>query len=235
MKETIKILNAERHGKLKLKITDYAWAEEMRTVPVTLSEVHDVSKMFPVVFTNEEKPKLILVTSVGNDKNLGLDEEGKWSEVYVPGFLRRYPFYLSKIAGKEEEDKLVLAIDEGSEYLNEKEGIALFEKGEPTQFVKNMITFLGTLEKEMLATAEMGKEFKDTGILEPQEFTLSQNGEKKVLVEGFLAVNRDKLNELSDYRLAKWARLGYIGIIDSHLYSFKNLKPLLEKAYAIKK
>ena len=135
---------------------------------------------------------------------------------------------------KTNEEKFVLAIDETSECLKKTEGTALFEEGKPSAFVQRMITFMGTLEKEMLATAEMGKQLKEAGVLEPKEFTLEQNGEKRVLVEGFLAVNREKLNELSDYRLAKWARLGYIGIIDRHLYSFKNLRALLQKAYTPK-
>jgi len=232
-KESIKILNMQRHGEKKLNVTDYSWADSLTTLPVALSEVHDITCSFPVVFTDEEKPRLVMVTAAGNGRNLGLDAEGKWTERYVPGFLRRYPFYLSRVPGKEgEEEQMVLAIDESSGCMNDKEGVPLFEDGQPAPYVRQMVTFIGTLEKEMLATAEMGKEFKDAGILETKEFTLEQNGEKKVLVEGFLAVNREKLNELSDYRLAKWARLGYIGIIDQHFHSFKNMRRLLEKAYA---
>ena len=54
---------------------------------------------------------------------------------------------------------------------------------------------------------------------------------KKVLIKGFLVVNKEKLNELSDDVLASWVRNGIINLIEAHLKSLENIQKLFEILY----
>ena len=66
------------------------------------------------------------------------------------------------------------------------------------------------------------------GILEDREISVGEGEEKKVLVNGFKVVNREKLNALSDDILADWVRKGIIAMIDAHLKSLENIQTLFE-------
>ncbi len=53
-------------------------------------------------------------------------------------------------------------------------------------------------------------------ILEEREISVGEGETKKVLINGFLVINREKLNALSDEILASWVRRGIISFIDAH-------------------
>lgn len=229
MKNNLVVLDKETHKNLKISpLENLKFAKEMAFVPVLANEVPKVAEMFPVVFTGDEVPTLVALTSLGGP-NLAVNSEGKYIARYVPAFLRKYPFSLGNT--KENPDQKVILINEEAEVFSKTKGKQLFKKdGSQSETLKNTINFLTAYEKDAIVTANAVKVISESGILEEREISVGEGEEKKTLVQGFRVVNREKLNELSDDTLADWVRKGIITLIDAHLKSLENVQTLFNIA-----
>jgi putative transposase len=223
------VLDKEQHKSLKVSpLEDLKFAKKMAFVPVLASEIAMVAETFPVVFTADENPTLVALTSLGGE-NLAINEDGKYITRYVPAFLRKYPFSLA--SSKENPDQKVILIDESASNVSKTKGKQLFDKdGNETEVLKNAIKFLGDYEKQNLTTQAIAKAIKEAGILEDREISIGEGEEKKVLIKGFRVVNKEKLNSLDDKVLADWVRKGIITFIDTHLKSLSNIEVLFKLA-----
>lgn len=227
MYSNLVVLDKEKHKGLKVSpLENLEFAKDMPFVPILVSEAPMVSEMFPVVFTTDESPDLVCLTSLGG-KNLAINEEGKYIARYVPAFLRKYPFSLAPT--QDDPEKKVILIDENAKNVSKTKGKQLFTKdGEQSEILKNAIKFLTDYEQQHQTTLAIAKALKDADILEEREITVGEGEEKKVLVKGFQVVNRKKLNELDDEVLAQWVRNGIISFIDSHLKSLERIDTLFK-------
>ena len=229
MFEKLVVLDKEKHKSLKISpMEDLKFAKKLSFVPVLANETSMVAEMFPVVFTADETSSLVALTSLG-DKNLAINEDGKYITRYVPAFLRKHPFSLANT--EENSDKKVILVDEEASNVSKTKGKQLFTKdGEQTEVLKNAITFLTNYETQYVSTMEVVKIIKDSGILEDREISVGEGEDKKVLVNGFKVVNREKLNELDNEVLADWVRKGIITFIDLHLNSLSKIEILFKLA-----
>jgi putative transposase len=125
----------------------------------------------------------------------------------------------------------MILIDEDSSLFSKSKGKQLFKKdGEKSETLEHAINFLTSYEAQMGVTLNVAKIISQSGILEDREISIGEGEEKKVLVNGFKVVNREKLNALSDDILADWVRKGIMTMIDAHLKSLNNIQTLFEIA-----
>jgi putative transposase len=229
MYNNLVVLDKEKHSELKINpLENLEFAKNSVFVPVIANEILQIGAAFPVVFTSEENPSLVSLVSLGGD-SLAINNENKWITSYVPSFFRKYPFSLAST--KENPNQKVILIDEESKLFSKTKGKQLFEKsGEQSETLKHAINFLTAHEKDMVITKNVAKLIKDSGILEDREISVGEGEEKKILVNGFKVVDREKLNALSDDILADWVRKGIIGLIDVHLKSLDNIQTLFNLA-----
>ncbi len=223
------VLDKKAHKSLKISpLENLKFAKDLSFVPALANETAMIAEMFPVVFTADETSSLVALTALA-DKNLAINEEGKYISRYVPAFLRKHPFSLAN--SKENEDQKIILIDEEASNVSKSKGKQLFTKdGEQSEVLKNAISFLTDYEKQHLNTMAIVKIIKDSGILEDREISVGEGDDKKVLVNGFQVVSRDKLNELDDKTLASWVRKGIISFIDSHINSLSKIEVLFKLA-----
>ena len=193
------------------------------------NEVALVGAAFPVVFTSGENTSLVSLVSLGGE-SLAINADGKWITSYVPSYLRKYPFSLAST--KENPNQKVILIDAESSLFSKSKGKQLFKKdGEKSETLAHAINFLTLHENQAVVTSNVAKVITDSGILEEREISVGEGDEKKVLVNGFKVVDRDKLNALSDDILADWVRKGIISLIDAHLKSLDNIQALFNIAH----
>lgn len=225
MYKNLVVLDKIKHKELKISpLENLLFAKSSTHIPLTAMEAAQVAKNFPIVFSADEKPSLITLVSLGGE-NLALSDEGKWSASYVPSFLRRYPFSLA--SSQENPEQKVILIDEDSSLFSKTKGQQLFKKnGDKSDVLNHAIEFLTSHQQQAEITQSVATAIAKTGILEQREISVGEGEEKKVLVNGFQVVNREKLNALSDDILADWARKGIIGLIESHLQSLENIQQL---------
>lgn len=225
-------LDKEKHKELKVSpLLNLNFAKNLSSTPVLIHEASSVALNFPVVFTGEETPSLIALTSLGG-QNLAINSEGKYIVKYIPMFLRKYPFALAATS-EEDKDRKIVVIDEDSEVLSTTKGKQLFtQEGEEAEALKNAINFLNEYEKNLFHTTQMMQIIASKDILEEREFTVGDGEEKQVLLKGFKVVDREKLNALDDATLAEWVRRGIITFIDVHLNSLQHLQTIYNLAHA---
>lgn len=230
MYKNLVVLDKEQHKELKISSPEnLSFAKGLTFIPVIASEVEKVGAAFPVVFTADENPMLISLVSLGGD-NLALNADNKWITSYVPSYLRKYPFSLA--ATQENPEKKVILIDEESSLFSKSKGKQLFKKNtEQSETLTHAINFLTNHDNQVSVTTNVAKMISDSGILEDREISVGEGDEKKVLVNGFKVVNREKLNALSDDILADWVRKGIMTMIDGHIKSLDNIQTLFNIAH----
>ncbi|MEA3383711.1 MAG: SapC family protein [Campylobacterota bacterium] len=230
MYKNLVVLDKEKHKELKINpLESLDFAKQNAFVPVVAPEVALVGAAFPVVFSADENPSLVSLVSLGGE-SLAINSEGKWITKYVPSFFRKYPFSLAST--KENPEQKVILIDEDSKLFSKSKGKQLFKKsGEQSETLEHAIKFLTSHEQQMVVTKNVAKVIAQSGILEDREISVGEGDEKKVLVNGFKVVDREKLNALSDDILAQWVRKGIISLIDAHLKSLENIQSLFNIAH----
>jgi len=146
-------LGPERFGNWRLKGGNASFAAKAMGVPVVLGEFADAARYYPILFASGEGNGPIVLTGL-SDQNVFVKDNNWEDKLYVPGYVRRYPFALGGIEG--DPDRLVLAIDAASDFFVQDgtEGMALFENNEPTQFTKDAMSFCETWQRETLNVAE---------------------------------------------------------------------------------
>jgi hypothetical protein len=142
--------------------------------------------------------------------------------VYVPAFIRRYPFVG---ALDEAAQKMVVCIDRASSLWVEGGGdVPLFENGQPTEFTKSCIDFCGQFDADRRQTELFVKMLTDLDLFETRQTTFTPRtpegvaGEPQLVAE-FFGVSEDRLKALPTEKLLELRDNGGLGQIYAHLIS----------------
>lgn len=229
MYKNLVVLDKEKHKDLKISpLEDLEFAVGSAFIPVVAGEVGVVGLDFPVVFASGKSPTLVSIVSLGGN-SLAINSDKKWIAKYPPMYLRKYPYSLALVA--KNSNQKVIMIDEDSKLFSKSKGKKLFKKGgEHSETLSHAVQFLQDYDKQESITRNIAKLISDSGILEDREIAIGEDDEKKVLVNGFKVVDKEKLNALSDDILADWVRKGIISMIDAHLASLEKIQNLFKLA-----
>jgi hypothetical protein len=174
------------------------------------------------------------VMGLRDDQNLFLASAGAQDpEVYVPAYVRRYPFVF---ANDPNGDRMILCIDRGSEHLDENGGdVPLFEGGQPTEFTKNAMEFCREFEGERRRTDDFVKLLKDNDLFDVKQAVFTPRnadgttGEPQLLAEYF-AVSEEKLAKLAPEKIQELFANGALQQIYAHLISLLGWERLVVRA-----
>ena len=126
-------LNKEQHGNLGISPIDapFNFARSANAVPLAVTEFGPASLAYPIIFTGSDYTPLA-VMSIRQNENLFLLESGYFEQdVYVPAYIRRYPFVL---ANDEINEKLIVCIERDADAVQVNGEVPLFENGELSAF-----------------------------------------------------------------------------------------------------
>jgi hypothetical protein len=223
-------VSSARHGNASVEPAQgYAFSSGVNAVPLMAVEFLRAATEYAIVFTaagDDVMPAVVL--GVRGNENLYLSTDAHWRAKYVPAFIRRYPFVFSSNAdGK----TLTLCIDESYPGFNrEGRGNPLFgEDAKPTPYVDQVLKFLQDFQAQFRRTQAFGQRIKEYGLLEPMQAQVSTPQGGKLTLNGFLAVNRDKLRALSGERLAELAKTDELELLYLHLYSMRNFEEIKDR------
>jgi hypothetical protein len=225
-------LNAEQHAKLGLLRTDkpYGFAAQGHMTPLTVTEFANAALSFPIIFVGDEKtPVGALGLNAG--ENLFIDAEGGYDTgVYIPAYIRRYPFVL---ANDEQGQRMIVCIDRASSLLIEGGDPALFDKdGKATEYTENAIKFCDDFEMERRRTEAFVKLLSDMDLFEKKQSNFTpampdgSQGQPQLIAE-FWGVSEDKLNALPADKFAEIRDNGALGQIYAHLLSLNGWERLI--------
>ena len=228
-------LNPELHGKIGLKRLDnpFAFAATTHLIPLTVTEFQPAALSYPVIFVGGDFTP-VGVMGLREGENLYLtDTSGTDPEIYVPAYVRRYPFVF---ANDQTSDRMILCIDRGAAHLAEDGGdVPLFSGTEPTDYTKNAMEFCREFEGERRRTEDFVKLLRDLDLFEVKQAVFTpptadgSPGQPQVLAEYF-AVSEDKLGKLPQEKLIELFQNGALQQIYAHLLSLLGWERLVVRA-----
>ena len=224
-------LSAETHAKTRLRpLTSHGFAAGAPLVQICASEIVTFCHELPAVFVPEgEEFCLVLLTGLASQRNLLIDESGRWHGSHLPSLWRRGPFRLAPVAG--EENRLALCVEDSSAQISESEGQPLFdETGAPTALLKEASTFLGKVENDLRQTREICRTLKAMGLLAPWPLEVAQPDGSKSQLQGLFKVEEPKIGELTGDQLVTLRNIGGLAVIYAHLLSLSKVSLLARLA-----
>ncbi len=222
-------LNSRDHVKYHTRgVEEARWLATQHAIPLTVDEFVQAQRHFPIVFSSGDNPLPLALMGLNEGVNTFLDEDGKVKEpMYVPAYVRRYPFMLAKL--KPEGDELSLCFDPTSEAVGEfDEGEALFsENNEPTDATKRILEFCEHFEQAGQRTQAFMEDLKKHDLLMDGEVSIVQDGNDRPFVyRGFQMINQEKLREVRGDVLRTWNQNGLMMLIHAHMFSLDLMRSI---------
>ncbi len=222
-------LSSERHGDKSINLERrFGFAANSNMVPVNMQEFSRVAISYPIVFTESAPASAIAILGLRQGQNLFVDDAGAWDGgVYVPAYVRRYPFIFC--TGQEDE-QLVLCVDEADDLIVDGTGAentqAIYDGEEASETIKKMLEFCAAFHRQSLATREFVDELENRDLFRPGTVTITNESGEQFNLRGFRIVDETKFNALSDESFLEFRRKGWLHAITSHLVSVQNLAAL---------
>ncbi len=221
------------HADWKAKgLEDGTFFAKAHAVPLTVEEFVTAQRHFPIVFSVGPNPVPLALMGLNEGVNLFVDDEGRLREdIYVPAYVRRYPFMLARVSP--DSDEMSLCFDPTAGALGAfDEGMPLFEDGKPTKSTQEILEFCERFEKAAMQTAAFVKELQDNKLLIDGELTIQLDGQDKPFVyRGFQMVSDEALRALRGDVLRKMEQSGMLPLIHAHSFSLSLVRELFARQY----
>ncbi|WP_246263270.1 SapC family protein [Caulobacter soli] len=217
-------LTPTAHAEVRLKDGDYGFAVETNAVSLSVIEFAAAMRHYPIVFSDGETlPVAVLGLGQGNR----FVADGRWAEgVYVPAYVRRYPFVFIEAGG----GALALGLDVASDrVVQDGEGQALFDGGKPTALTEGAMTFCGELHAAHVQTLAFVAALKAQDLLVPRQADAKLASGQPLTLGGFLVVDRERFAALPDAVVLNWHRQGWLALVHFHLASLDRFADLLAR------
>lgn len=216
---------------------DYRFAGQVNSAPLACSEFAHAARHYPIVFAGASLDAVVPAALLGlrAGQNLMVDAQGRWADgVYVPAFLRRYPFVLAEREPGAGDFTVCLDADYPGLRESGSEGEPLFDaEGANTPLLDNALSFLQQYQLQLARTRELMATLNAHGLLIPRQITIDNGVDPAHTLDGFFVVDEEKLNGLKGKALQELARSGDLGWIYAHLLSLGNIDRLSRAAAAV--
>jgi hypothetical protein len=200
-------------------------------VPITVDEFVSAQRNYPIVFSSGEGNVPLALMGLNEGVNVFIDEAGKLTgDVYVPAYVRRYPYMLARLSPDAQE--LSLCFDPTSGLVGDfKEGDRLFEEdGKPSEMTNNILRFCEEFEMSAQRTVSFMTDLQKTGLLIEGEVSIQPVGaEQPFVYRGFQMVDEEKLRNLSAEESSKLHQNGMLALIYAHLFSVQLVRDIFTK------
>jgi hypothetical protein len=226
-------LNSRDHAKWRSRPIESAnWLIGQHAIPLTVEEFVQAQRDFPIVFSSGENPVPLALMGLNEGVNTFVDEHGKINDpVYVPAYVRRYPFLLAKL--NQGSDELSLCFDPTADSVGEfDEGAELFDsEGQPSEGTKGVLQFCERFEEAGARTKAFMDELQKHELLMDGEIAITQNDnpDKPFVYRGFRMVDEKKLREVRGDLLRTWNQNGMLLLIHAHLFSLDLMRMIFSR------
>lgn len=225
-------LNSNDHAQWRMKGSDSAkWLVGQHAIPLTVDELVQAQRFFPIVFSAGDNPVPLALMGMNEGVNVFLTEDGRIEEpVYLPAYIRRYPFILAKL--RNDSDDLSLCFDPTSDNIGEfEEGELLFTDGKPSEATQRVLQFCEQFEQAGQRTKVFMDELKKHDLLMDGEVTITQSdlGDKPFVYRGFQMIDQDKLRELRGDQLRSWNQNGMLPLVFAQIFSLELMRTIFAR------
>jgi len=219
-------LSSVDHADFRARSMDSAdFLVDQHAVPLTTDEFSSACRFFPIVFSAGDNPVPLALMGMNEGMNTFVDAGGKLiNPVYVPAYIRRYPFLLARL--RPDSDELSLCFDPTAGAIGKfDEGDKLFEDGQPTEATNAILEFCKNFEEAGQRTGMFIEELKKADLLMDGEVSITPEGSSQPYIyRGFQMVDEAKLRDLRGDVLRKMMQNGMLGLIFAHLFSLQLMR-----------
>ncbi len=228
-------VNRNSHGDKKLsRIETIPQLGSTHAIPVTVDEFMLVSRFFPVIFSTGDTPVPLALMGLHEGTNTFFDKDGRLldNNIYVPAYIRRYPFLLARLT--QDSDQLSLCFDPTAGVVSDTgDGDALFDGEQPSAKVAEILAFCEQFEQAGQRTAAFMQELKDMKLLMDGEVAIQPEGsEQPFIYRGFQMVDEQKFRDLSGDKLRKMNQSGMLSLVMAHLFSLALVRDIFARQVA---
>ena len=219
-------LSSTLHSKFKVRSADRApYLAKVNAIPLTIDEFISAQRHYPIVFSAGENPVPLALMGLNDGVNVFINDEGlPINPVYIPAYVRRYPYLLARLDQNAEE--LSLCYDPTSDMIGENvEGDALFDGDKPSDTLNGILKFCEDFEIAAQRTSAFIKELQDLDLLIDGEVTIQPDGAPQPFVyRGFRMVDEEKFRDLNGDVLRRINQNGILPLVNAHLFSLPQIR-----------
>lgn len=224
---SIEPLNATQHGTMKVRpILRMPQMARTHAIPVTVDEFTLVQRHYPIVFSVGDNPIPIALMGLNEGVNVFLDDDGRTidSNIYIPAYMRRYPFLLARL--RPDSDELSLCFDPSANAVGDfEDGQPLFDGEQPSEATKAILQFCEQFEAAGQRTGAFLEELNKADLLMDGEVAIQPEGfEQPFVYRGFRMVDEEKLRNLRGDELRRMNQNGILPLIYAHLFSLSEMR-----------
>ncbi|MDX2074081.1 MAG: SapC family protein [Alphaproteobacteria bacterium] len=221
-----KVISIDRHAQARLRSgLTMKFAGQTNSIPLTIADIAEAAKSYPVVFTQAEVPLPVAIVGLESD-NYFVDEQGKWMELnYVPAYARKYPFVFLEMP---ESDQLTLCVDEDALVFDEAaEGRALYENDEPSTFTQTALQFCAQFQEQHRVTKIFCEKLAALDLLTPQRSSVELANKRALQLNGFQLIDIEKFRALPKETVLELHQQDFLALIHYAIQSQSNWQHLL--------
>ena len=209
-----------------------SFTQSLNAIPVSFTEFNVAHRDYPIVFSSGDEGKSfapVAVLGLQAQENLFALDDGWAPGVYVPAYVRRYPFCMARVTldNIEQAERLICV---EKEHVTETGGVAMFgEEQEPLPRWKEIEKLLEEYEADLERTKEMCGILADYGLLEPFTLQATLNAGGSMHLTGMFRVDEKKIEFLNASQHKNLIKKGVMSKIYIHLLSLDNFGRLLDR------
>ncbi|HEY8591503.1 MAG TPA: SapC family protein [Sphingomicrobium sp.] len=220
-------LSTSEHGSMHVRaVEDMSQVARTHAIPLTVDEFPLVQRHYPIVFSVGENSVPLALMGLNEGVNVFLDDQGRPLDpnVYIPAYLRRYPFLLARL--RPDSDELSLCFDPTSKAVGDfEDGEPLFDGDKPSEATKAILEFCEQFETAGQRTGSFMDELNKSELLMEGEVAIQPEGaEQPFIYRGFRMIDEEKLRNLRGDELRKMNQNGMLPLIYAHLFSLSEMR-----------
>lgn len=208
----------------------------LTALPLSYTEFGAACRDYPIAFVSGDSGRSFVAMALlglENQQNLFVTDDGTWdASVYLPAYVRRYPFCMTRVTvdGKEQPER-VACVEKRA--LSEK-GEPLYDsKGNPLPDWEQRQKLLFEYEADLARTEEMCRTLAECGLFEPFTMQAVPNQGQPMQMAGMHRVVEEKLADLPHEKTVSLMKAGILARVYLHLASLGNFTRLLDRRAAL--
>src|SRR3954463_5244049 len=228
----IEPLNVTQHGNMKVRsVVSMGQIGTTHAIPLTVDEFTLVQRHYPVVFSIGDNPIPMALMGLNEGVNVFLSDDGRPNDpaMYIPAYIRRYPFLLARL--RSDSDELSLCFDPAANAVGDfSEGEALFNGESPSEATTAILQFCEQFEAAGQRTAAFMEDLKKSDLLMDGEVAIQPEGfEQPFVYRGFRMVDEEKLRNMRGDELRKLNQNGILPLLFAPLFSLSQMRDVFAR------
>ena len=232
-------LDPATHGAHRVSaLSDFSITRDLHAVFITATEFPQAGLEFPLLFVatgqrngaGRAVMSTIALLGLAEGENLQLEGE-RWVGRYIPAYIRRYPFASASTPGP---GGLKVLVDDTWPGFSESAAEPLFDGGRPAPALSRAMEFLNRFELEAERTRAFCDRVVALDVLKEMKAEATLPGGESISVDGFHAIDEDRLRALPDATVLELYRTGMLALMQVHLLSLANIRHLVNRLGALR-